>query len=267
MIGSDKCWALEFHLKISLTKITIFMKHYLQVLAKPPRSRSLTSVQASSGIPVVLYQDRCDNVTMVGSRPESLGWPSSPFATARWCWAPPATLAWKPWRSQTAGSCCRQSSRSQASRSRRDCAPSRRSRAEAQGRERRRDSQRGSGPVVLREVGEEHLHTSETHSDPGKGNPMNEFNEKGSNVAKGHLHMVLDQSETFLNTSGVTRFMNHWLAHYCLLRARAVGYLPASVRAIFAVGLRHRMMLRCAVERSRDIYMLAQAGVAEKGSD
>ena len=41
------------------------MKHYLQVLAKPPRSRSLTSVQASSGIPVVLYQDRCDDVTMV----------------------------------------------------------------------------------------------------------------------------------------------------------------------------------------------------------
>ena len=82
---------------------------------------------------------------------------------------------------------------------------------------------------------------------------------------KGHLHMVLDQSETFLNTSGVTRFMNHRLAHYCLLRARAVGY-PA-VRAIFAVGLRHRMMLGCAVERSRDIYMLAQAGVAEKGSD
>ena len=79
--------------------------------------------------------------------------------------------------------------------------------------------------------------------------------------------MMLDQSETFLDTSGVTRFMNHRLAHYCLLRARAVGY-PAAVRAIFAVGLRHRMMLRCAVERSRDIYMLAQlAGVAEKGSD
>ena len=78
--------------------------------------------------------------------------------------------------------------------------------------------------------------------------------------------MMLDQSETFLNTSGVTRFMNHRLAHYCLLGTRAVG--DPTIRAIFAVRLGHRVMLgRSVMERSRDIYMLSQAGVAENGLD